>query len=310
MSKLQVVNEIHRSARKNFQRRNVILKGIGDLWQADLIDLQGYAKSNKGFKYVLTVIDAFSKFAWTTPLKTKEKREVKLAMDGILRNSSAPKNLQTDFGKEFYNNEFEHLMKSYKINHYSTFSTKKASIVERLIRTLKSKLYKYFSLSGKYKWIGKPLNDIVYTYNNSVHRTIKYKPKDVNKINESIVKQNIKNTQCKVMKTKNKFKVGEFVRISKFKAQFQKGYTPNWSTEIFAIKKINSTVPNTYIIEDQRKQPILGSFYEQELQKVKYPNLYLVEKVLKKKGNKLYVKWLGLNDSENSWIDKQSVVLR
>lgn len=308
MSKLQVVNEIHKQARKNFQRRSVILKGIGDLWQADLIDLQSYSKFNKGYKYVLTIIDAFSKFAWVVPLKSKAKRDVKIAMELILKNNCAPKNLQTDMGKEFYNSEFKHLIKLYSINHYSTFSVKKASIVERLIRTLKSKLFKHFSFSGSYRWIGNPLNGIVNSYNNSVHKTTKYKPVNVNKNNESIIMKNIKTSQIIRTKPKHKFKVGDSVRISKYKADFKKGYTPNWSTEIFTIFKVKKTNPVTYNIEDQKKQTILGSFYEQELQKTKYPDIYLVEKVLRRKGHKLYVKWLGLNHSENCWIDQNSVV--
>lgn len=308
MSKLQVVNEIHKQARKNFQRRSVILKGIGDLWQADLIDLQNYSKFNKGYKYILTIIDAFSKFAWVAPLKSKAKNDVKNAMEEILKNNNTPKNLQTDMGKEFYNSEFKNLMKLYSINHYSTFSVKKASIVERLIRTLKTKLFKYFSLCGSYRWIGNPLTEILYSYNNSVHKTTKYKPINVNKNNESIVTKNIESSQYNRTKPKYKFKVGDSVRVSKYKADFKKGYTPNWSTEIFTILKVKKTNPVTYIIEDQKKQVILGSFYEQELQKTKYPDIYLIEKVLRRKGQKLYVKWLGLHHNENCWIDKDAVV--
>ena len=173
---------------------------------------------------------------------------------------------------------------------------------------MKSKLYKYFSLIGKFKWVGEPMNNIVYTYNNSVHSITKYKPKDVNDSNEVIIKRNIRKRYNTLIKSKNKLNVGDSVRISKYKAEFQKGYTPNWSTEIFTIAKVNKTNPITYAIEDQKKQHILGSFYEQELQKTKYSDVYLVEKVLKRKDNKLYVKWLGLKDSENSWIDKKSVV--
>jgi hypothetical protein len=106
----------------------------------------------------------------------------------------------------------------------------------------------------------------------------------------------------------NKFNVGDYVRISKYKSVFHKGYTPNWSTELFTIKHVNRTQPVTYHIQDQRKNTILGTFYEEELQKTKYPNVYLVEKVIRKKGRKLYVKWLGLSDSENSWIDKNAIV--
>jgi hypothetical protein len=310
MEKQQIVNEIHRSARKNFKRRSVVLKGIDDLWQADLIDLQKLHTINKGNKYILTVIDTFSKYAWCIPIKSKIKTAVKNAFELIMKTTKRrPRNLQTDLGKEFYNNEFDAYLKFMKIHHYSTYSIKKASIVERLIKTLKIKLYKYFSFIGNYKWVGKPLDDIVKAYNHTVHRTTKFKPIDVDSNNEKEVKKNILNSQSNVYKSKlNKFNIGDRVRISKYKSTFSKGYTPNWSTELFTIKHVNHTQPVTYHIEDQRKNIILGTFYEEELQKTKYPDIYLIEKVIKKKGSKLFVKWLGLSDSENSWIDIKAIV--
>lgn len=310
MSKQQIVNEIHKTARRNFLRRSVVLKSIDDLWQADLMDMQNLRKYNKGYNYILIVIDCFSKYAWTQPLKSKNKLDVAHAFERILLNTHRiPNNLQTDMGTEFYNNTFQGLMKTNKINHYSSFSTKKASIVERLIKTIKNKLYKYFSLNGNYKWLGKPLEVILESYNHTKHRTTKFKPIDVNKSNEQVIKENILKTHKHVsIPCKPKFKVGDYVRISRYKHNFEKGYTPNWSTELFTVKKINNTTPVTYHIQDQRKQPILGTFYEQELQKSNYPGVYLIEKVLKKKGSKLYVKWLGLSNSENSWIDKAALV--
>lgn len=308
MAKQQVVNEIHKAVRKNFLRRSVILKGIDDLWQADLIDMQNMRKFNKGYNYILIVIDCFSKYAWAEPIKFKNKLEVTHAFKHILLSSHRnPINLQTDRGTEFYNSTFQTLIKAYNINHYSSFSTKKASIVERLIRTLKNKLYKCFSLNGNYKWLDQPLTDIITTYNNTKHRTIKCKPSDVNKFNENKIKENIGKLN-KSIKPKSTFKIDDCVRISKYKHDFDKGYTPNWSTELFKIKKINNTVPVTYHITDQRNQDILGSFYAQELQKSNYPDVYLIEKVLKRKGNKMYVKWLGLNSKENSWIDKSAIM--
>lgn len=310
MAKQQIVNEIHKAARRNFLRRSVILKGIEDLWQADLMDMQNLRKYNKGYNYILIVIDCFSKYAWAEPLKLKNKFEVSRAFEHILLSSRQnPVNLQTDKGSEFYNNTFQTLMRTYNINHYSSFSTKKASIVERLIKTLKNKLYKYFSFNGNYKWLGQPLKDILTTYNNTKHRTIKCKPTDVNKSNENKIKENIRKIFIhKSIRRKPTFKIGDCVRISKFKHDFEKGYTPNWSTELFTIKKINNTIPVTYHIVDQRNQDILGTFYEQELQKSNYPDVYLIEKILKRKGNKIYVKWLGLGSEENSWIDKAAIM--
>lgn len=308
MSKENVVSELHKGARKNFPRREVILKGIDDLWQADLIDMQNLKRENKNYRYILVIIDAFSKFAWSVGVKTKCKTEIMEAFKKILLLGRVPSNLQTDLGKEFYNDEFTRLMKKFNINHYSTYSTKKASIVERFIRTIKNKLYKYFSLVGNYIWIGKPLKTLLHEYNNSVHRTIKLAPSKVTKFNEIFVMNNIKKSRIRHVLKKCKFNIGDIVRISKYKGSFQKGYTPNWSTELFTITKVNRSNPITYHLEDSRKQMILGSFYEQELQKTKCPNTYLIEKVIKKKGNRLYVKWLGLSDSENSWINKTAIL--
>lgn len=310
MSKRDVVDELHRSARRNFPRRCTIIKGIDDLWQADLMDFQKYSHFNKGYKYILVVIDALSKFVWVSPLKSKEKKCVTHSMQNILLSSSRkPENLQTDFGKEFYNDTFKQLMNNYHINHYSTYSVKKASIVERVIRTLKSDLFKLFSLHGQYKWVKKNLEDVVHCYNNTRHRITKFKPFDVNKTNEMEARSNIIKSQSNKTGKKSKFQVGDHVRISKHKGDFYKGYTSNWSTEIFNVIKVNHTNPPTYHLEDKHKQKILGSFYEYELQKTKFPNIFLIEKVIKRKGNKLYVKWLGLSADENSWIDKTALVL-
>lgn len=114
--------------------------------------------------------------------------------------------------------------------------------------------------------------------------------------------QSQKKIQCK------RFQVGDFVRISKYKGIFEKGYTPNWSTEVFKIRKVQNTNPTTYLLQDSKGQIILGTFYAQEINKTKHPDVYLVEKVLKRKGNKVYIKWLGLPRSENSWIDKNNVL--
>lgn len=309
MSKVDVINEIHKCARINFPRRQVILKDIDDLWQADLMDMQAISKVNSGYKYILVIIDTFSKYAWAIPLKRKNKQQVSEEFKALLAKGRVPKNLQTDLGKEFYNDKFKNIVRKYKINHYSTYSTKKASIVERLIRTLKNKLYKEFSLNGNYNWYNGTLDKKVNEYNNATHRTIGQSPASVNHINKrNILRRYIHLAECRKKTTGRKFNIGDFVRISKYKGCFDKGYYPNWSTEIFKIKKIQETNPRTYLLEDARCRPILGAFYPQELQKTNHPDVYLVEKVLKRKGNQVYVKWLGLPPSENSWIDKTNVL--
>jgi hypothetical protein len=255
-----------------------------------------YASDNNGYRYLLTVIDTFSKFAWALPVKTKSGVEITKTMNQILIKHS-PTHLQTDNGKEFYNFNFQNLMKRYNINYYSTYTSLKASIVERFNRTLKGWMWKQFSLNGNYKWIDN-IQDLVNKYNSTIHRTIKMRPRDVNFTNE----KTLLNTVYNKIKTfpLPKFKIGEKVRISKHKYLFEKGYTPNWTTEIFVIKNIKNTNPVTYILKDYQNETIQGCFYEYELLKTKQPNIYLIQKILKQKGNKVYVKWLGFSDKHNT----------
>lgn len=300
--KIQVVNELHKPVRKNFTRRRTIIKGLDDLWQMDLVDMQKHAHKNKNFKYIFVMIDCFSKFVWTKPLKNKSGKEIMQAVCDILKDSKrTPKNLQSDQGTEFYNAGFNNLMKKHNINHYSTFSVTKAAIAERVIRTLKEKLYKYFSLNGSYRWMD-ILPEIVKEYNNRCHRTTGMKPCEINKKNEKKILQSAYN-HIKLALNRPKFKVGDLVRISKNKHVFEKGYTPNWTTELFKVIKVHITNPITYLLQDLRGNPISGGFYTEELQKAKHSDIFLVEKVLRKRGNKVFVKWLGLDKSHNSWID-------
>ena len=146
------------------------------------------------------------------------------------------------------------------------------------------------------------LDDIVNEYNNTYHRIIKMKPIEV-KDNTNI------NIDREVNDTDPKLKVGDHVRISKYKTIFAKGYTPNWSEEIFAIKEIKNTVPWIYVINDLNGEETIGTFYENELQKINQQE-FRIEKVIKKKESKQYVKWKGYDNSFNSWIDKKDFVKR
>ena len=144
------------------------------------------------------------------------------------------------------------------------------------------------------------LGDIVDDYNNTYHKTIKMKPIDAKNNTYIDFEKEVNNKYPK-------FKVGDYVRISKYKNVFAKGYMPNWSEEVFVIKKVKNTVPWTYVINDLNGEEIIGTFYEKELQKTNQKE-FRIEKVLKKKGDKLYVKWKGYDNSFNSWIDKKDLV--
>ena len=172
---------------------------------------------------------------------------------------------------------------------YSTYKEGKSVVAERFIRTLKSKIYKHMTAILKNFYFN-VLDDIVDEYNNTYHKTIKMKSVDVE--DNSFAEYNGTAFNEESNEKDPKIKVGDHVRISKFKNVFAKGYIPNWSEEIFIIKKIKNSMPWTYVISDLNGEEIVGSFYEKELQKTKQKN-FRIEKVIKKKGNKLYVKWKG-----------------
>ena len=182
---------------------------------------------------------------------------------------------------------------------YSTFNEGKSVVAKRFIRTLKNKIFKHMTATSKNVYFN-VLDDIGNKYNNTIHRTIKMKPIDVT--DDSFAEYNEESN-----KRNPKFKVGDYVRISTYKNIFAKGYAPNWSEEIFVIKKVKNTVPWTYAINDLNNKEIIGSFYENELQKTNQKQ-FRIEKVIKRKGDKLYVKCKGYDNSFNSWINKKDIL--
>ncbi|XP_068994245.1 uncharacterized protein [Neodiprion pinetum] len=161
-------------------------------------------------------------------------------------------------------------------------------------------------MQGSYKWLD-ILSDSVSAYNNAKHQTIRMKSSDVTIANERLLLRQAYGGLRAIPTILTKFKSGNKVRISKFKNVFEEGYTPNWTIEIFTMSRVENTHPVTYKRKDYRDQPIADGFYEQELLKVKHPDIYLVEKVLKKHGRKIYVKWLGSDNTHNSWITESDM---
>ena len=234
--------------------------------------MQLISKINRGFRFLLCVIDIFSKYAWVVPLKDEKGVSIVNALKKILKKSDRkPNKIWVDKGSEFNNNSFKKWLKDNDIEMYSTHNEGKSVIAERFIRTLKSKIYKYMTLVSKNVYIDK-LDDIVNEYNNTYHRTIKLKPVDVKD-----------NTYVDFEKEVNdkdpKSKVGDYVRISKYKNIFAKGYLPNWSEEVFVISKFNNTVPWTYAINDLNGAEIIGTVYKKELQKTNQKE-FRIEKVI------------------------------
>ena len=222
--------------------------------------MQLISKYNKGIRYLLCVIDLFSKYAWVVSLKDKKEVSIVNAFQKILDSLKRKTNkIWVDQGSEFYNNAFKKFLKDNDISMYSTYNEGKSVVAERFIKTLKNKIYKHMTAISKIVYFD-VLVDIVDEYNNTYHKTIKMKPVDVE--SDSFAEYDEKSNE-----KDPKIKVGDHVRISKFQNLFAKGYAPNWSEEAFIIKKIKNTVSWTYVISDLNGEEIVGSFYEKELQK-------------------------------------------
>ena len=279
----------------------------GNIWGVDLADMQLLSKFNKGFRFLLCVFDIFSKYAWIIPLKDKNSISITNAFQRILEEyNRKPNNIWEDKGSKFYNNSFKKWLQDNDIVMYSTNNKEKSVAAERFIRTIKNKIYNYITSISKNVYIDK-LDDIVKKYNNTYYTSIKIKPVDDNIIHTSIKDNTYIHFKKEVNDKNPKFKVGDHVRTSKYKDIFTKVYMSNWSEEIFIIKKIKNTVPWTYVINDLNGEKIIGTFYENELQKTDQKE-FRIEKILKKNGDKLYVKWKAYDNSFNSWIDKKDIV--
>ena len=213
--------------------------------------MQLISKLNKGFRFLLCVIDIFSKFAWVVPLKYIIGISIVDAFQKILDKSGGkPNKILVDKGSEFYNNSFIKWLKDKDIEVFSIHNEVKTVVAEGFIRTLKTKIYKYLTSMSKNVYIDK-LDDIVGEYHNTYHRTIKMKPVDV-KDNTHIDFEKEFNDKDR------KFKIGDHVKISKYKNIFAKGYTKNWSENLFVIKKVKKTDPWTYVINELNVGEIVG----------------------------------------------------
>ena len=302
---------LHKPIRRNFRRNRVFVGGIDQQWQMDLADMQSMQNFNDGYRYLLVCIDVFSKYAWVVPLKNKTGPSLVQAFKIILSSGRKPEKIMTDQGTEFLNRHFRELMKEEGIELYNTYNETKASVVERLIRTLKTKMWRYFTAKKTMRYIDM-LPDLVYSYNHSVHRSIKAKPVDVSVENEKKVWDTLYSDHSVVKNVKYNFKIGDQVRISKIKRKFEKGYLPNFSKEIFTISKQIPRDPPVYKLKDFDGEELKGTFYDKELQKViKRDDVYEVEKILKKRGRgenvQYFVKWLGYPNKFNSWVSASEI---
>jgi Integrase core domain len=299
MSRSDIIHELFKQPRVNYPTRHVVVKGIDDLVEMDLMDMQKLSKWNGGYKYILCAINVFSKKGYCTPVKDKTAATVSRAADEILKNADARfKLFHSDRGSEF-NGVFLDMLKRHGIKKYFTYSNKKAAVVERFIKTIKYNLYRDMSLRAKQTYI-EALKKIVDKYNNTKHRTIGMPPNKVNKRNEKFLLETVYNYDRKIVKPK--YKVGQFVRRAHPKSTFSRIFYPSYSVRIYKIVARNKKFPVTYKLMDGA-ETVDGSFYEPQLQLVKNPDIFLVEKVIRRRGNRAFVKWEDYPSEFNSWVD-------
>lgn len=293
---------------RNFKRNKVIVGGIDDTWQADLVDVQKLKYQNKHNNYILTVIDVFSKFAWTVPIKFKKANDTYEAFKKIIKSSNRiPKKLHIDGGNEF-KGKCKAYLEELNIDLYVVESKMKASVVERFNRTLKEKMWRMFTFNKNKKYYDSlPL--LIDSYNRSYHRSIKNKPIEISKNNEDKTFFNLygfKKEQGGPNELVHfKFKVDDYVRVVISKNLFEKGYTSNWSDDLFMIHQKIPRIPPVYKIKTLNNDILTKSFYEQEIQLVRETEFPIdAFEVLQSDKENILVKKLNAEQAAPYWVNK------
>ena len=303
---------LHRNARRHFPRNKVYVPGPNIQWCCDLMDFKPFVKENRQYRYILTCLDCFTRYAYAQPLKTKTSSESLLAFKKIIESAGVTPNvLETDLGGEFINKSWQSFLKSKNIKYFISQGIVKNSICERFNRTFSDKLFRYFDAKHVRNWVD-VLQDLITSYNGQYHRSIGTSPNNVK--NENYIKVYKKLYGSKVKKKKGKLKVGDIVRLSRLLRFVDKAYENRWSRAIFEVSKgpfypMLGTIPMYKIREIDTKVVLPGSYYEHELllldRKVYYENfVFPIEKRLRyrkiKNKREVLVKWLGYNSTK--WV--------
>ena len=329
---------LHRKVNRKFKRRKVVVRGIDNQWDCDVGYMEKYSKENRGYKYILLTIDVFSRFVSMRPLVRKTGKSVERAFQEILTETRRkPDQIRTDKGTEFIDKGFRNFLKKQDIKYFTSDNELKSNYAERAIKTIKSKLFRYMTAKNTFQWVD-ALSTITKTYNKSFHRSIGMSPNEVNEKNEVGLWMRLysasnnqrhkaqqdktqlgrtKKLKSSLVKSKRRFKykVDDTVRITHVRSSFQREYNERWTREHFIIvdRSMKADIP-VYRLKDYNNEPITGTFYESELQKivVDKETPYKIEKVLSNRARKgkreMYVKFLGWPEKFNAWIPSRSVI--
>lgn len=305
--------ELHKPARRHYETRPVVSSGPDDIWAMDLVQMTSMAEDNDGYNYIFNVLDVFTRYVWAAPLKHKDADSVLEAFKKMVKDNKGvtPSYVWADQGTEFYNKKFKDYCKQHGITLYSTFGNHKSAMVERYNRTQKAPMWAHFTATQSHRWL-EILPTLVHEYNHRKHRSIGMAPV----IAHGLQKDDILELWAKQyghLQLANdrpaKFKVGDWVRVSRIKGAFEKGYEENWSKAVYIIKKVHNTVPWTYSVEDIRGEEITGTFYEPELQKTQQNSfdkpwfMNVLRKRVHNGKKQVYVSFPGYDDTFNRWMD-------
>ena len=308
----QLTHNIHKQPVYRFPREHIISPYPDYQWESDLIDVNSLKKYNSNFSYIILFIDIFSRYAWGTALKKKTGEEVKQAIASVFASGRSCSVLRTDLGKEYCNSTVQQFLKKHNVTHILAYSEHKACFSERLNRTIQQKLYKYLYEHQTYRYVD-VLDDVIQSYNSTVHSSIGMAPKDVNDENAYELYEKIYMPILEKNGGKSpqyKFSVGEHVRLSHQKRPFKRSYNEQYTEEIFKIYARIPSHPPRYKLQDMKDREIKGSFYEEEMQHADYDSTtqFKIAKVHKNRKKKIngvtnvLISWVGYSSDFDSYV--------
>lgn len=297
-------------AKRSFKRRKIIAISKNHIWELDCAYMTKYKNYNNNYKFFLLCVDVLSRYVRTFPLKTLQGKEMVEALSEVTKDAK-PTKVRSDFGSEFINKHVKDFWAKLGVEFYYSRNEVKSALAERSIQTLKSKLVKYMHKNKTKKWV-KALSSITKSYNDTYHRSLKMSPSEaMKKPNHELYFAQYFTAEMKKNR-KFKFNINDKVKISVLKKTFQRAYDEKWSKEVFFIMdRWKSSELPVYRIKSMTNEPIVGTFYEEELQLVslRADDVFIIERVIKtrikNKKEQSLIKWLGYETE--SWIDSDQI---
>ena len=309
---------LFKPALRNFSRNTIYSNFVNEIWEIDALYYKNYSRYNSGYKYIINVIDVFSKYLIAIPMKTLKGKDVADKFERLFKTVK-PMKIRSDRGKEFDNFHFRNLCKKYGIIYYTTTNqTKKCAIVERVNKTMRLKIGRFISHRGNYRYIDN-LKDLVKSYNHSIHRTTKMRPIDIDEDDEKQVFQNMYGypNMLEILKSKQgqkKFEVGDTVRQKFDEKVLDKGTDQKWTDIVYKIRKVYNKLTKPLYAVELNGSDVNRRFYPEELQKVTVDNdsRWRIDKILRYRTTsdnirEALVRWKGYPQYPDQWIPLEAV---